>query len=132
MNALTLPGTTESLLQVTRYVLDAAAQARLDERTTYHLRLAVDEIATNIVTHGYAEAGLTGSLTISTAVNERELTIYLDDIVIDRFRALSEKTGKGYQTLVNEALRAHLGVDEAPLTAAALRRILREELAQHG
>jgi uncharacterized protein (DUF4415 family) len=60
------------------------------------------------------------------------ITIYLDDIVIDRFKALSEKTGKGYQTLVNEALRAHLGVDEAPLTAAALRRILREELAQHG
>ena len=60
------------------------------------------------------------------------ITIYLDDVVIERFKALSEKTGKGYQTLVNEALRAHLGVDEAPLTATALRRILREELAHHG
>ena len=60
------------------------------------------------------------------------ITIYLDDVVIERFKTLSEKTGKGYQTLVNEALRAHLGVDEAPLTAAALRRILREELEQHG
>ncbi len=60
------------------------------------------------------------------------ITIYLDDIVIERFKALSEKTGKGYQTLVNEALRAHLGVDETPLTATALRRILREELAHHG
>ena len=60
------------------------------------------------------------------------ITIYLDDVVIERFKALSEKTGKGYQTLVNEALRAHLGVDETPLTATALRRILREELAQHG
>ncbi len=60
------------------------------------------------------------------------ITIYLDDIVIERFKALSEKSGKGYQTLVNEALRAHLGVDESPLTATALRRILREELAQHG
>ena len=60
------------------------------------------------------------------------ITIYLDDLVIDRFKALSEKTGKGYQTLLNEALRAHLGVDETPLTATALRRILREELAQHG
>ncbi len=66
------------------------------------------------------------------AEGKTRITIYLDDIVIDRFKALSEKTGKGYQTLVNEALRAHLGVDEAPLTAAALRRILREELAQHG
>ena len=60
------------------------------------------------------------------------ITIYLDDVVIDRFKALSEKTGKGYQTLLNEALRAHLGVDETPLTATALRRILREELSQHG
>ncbi len=60
------------------------------------------------------------------------ITIYLDDIVIERFKALSKRTGKGYQTLLNEALRAHLGVEEAPLTATALRRILREELSQHG
>ena len=60
------------------------------------------------------------------------ITIYLDDAVIDRFKALSEKTGKGYQTLINDALRAHLGVDDAPVTVTALRRILREELAQHG
>ena len=60
------------------------------------------------------------------------ITMYLDDVVIERFKSLSDKTGKGYQTLINEALRAHLGVDEAPLTATALRRILREELAQHG
>jgi len=59
------------------------------------------------------------------------ITIYLDDVIIERFRALSEKTGKGYQTLVNDALRAYLAVDEPPLTAASLRRILREELAQH-
>jgi len=59
------------------------------------------------------------------------ITIYLDDIVIERFKTLSEKTGRGYQTLLNEALRTHLGVDEAPLTATALRRILREELSRH-
>lgn len=60
------------------------------------------------------------------------ITIYLDDLVIERFKALSEKTGKGYQTLLNEALRTHLGVDEAPLTTTVLRRILREELSHHG
>ena len=59
------------------------------------------------------------------------ITIFLDDIVIERFKTLAEKTGKGYQTLLNEALRAHLGVEEAPLTATALRRILREELSQN-
>jgi uncharacterized protein (DUF4415 family) len=64
--------------------------------------------------------------------SKTRITIYLDDIVIERFKSLSEKTGKGYQTLLNEALRAHLGVDEAPLTETALRRILREELSQRG
>lgn len=60
------------------------------------------------------------------------ITIYLDDIVLERFKALSQKTGKGYQTLLNDALRSHLGIDETPLTETTLRRILREELTQHG
>ena len=69
---------------------------------------------------------------VLSSEGKTRITIYLDDVVIERFKSLSERTGKGYQTLVNEALRAHLGVENAPLTAAALRRILREELAQHG
>ena len=32
------------------------------------------------------------------------ITIYLDDAIIERFKALSEQTGKGYQTLINDAL----------------------------
>lgn len=59
------------------------------------------------------------------------ITMYLDDAIIKRFRALSEKTGKGYQTLINDALRAHLGEDQGPLTADKVRKIIREELA-HG
>jgi len=66
------------------------------------------------------------------AEGKTRITIYLDDVVIDRFKSLSEKTGKGYQTLVNEALRTHLGVEEAILTASTLRRILREELHGRG
>ena len=66
------------------------------------------------------------------AEGKTRITIYLDDVVIGRFKSLSEKTGKGYQTLVNEALRAHLGVEEATLTASTLRRILREELRSRG
>ena len=36
------------------------------------------------------------------------ITIYVDDAVIRRFKAQSEKTGKGYQTLINEALKSQL------------------------
>jgi len=57
------------------------------------------------------------------------ITIYLDDVVITRFKELSERTGKGSQTLINETLRSHLGVAESPLTAEEVRKIIREELA---
>jgi uncharacterized protein (DUF4415 family) len=67
---------------------------------------------------------------VLSPVGKTRITIYLDDVVIDRFRALSEKTGKGYQTMINDALRAYLEVEQR-LTADTLRRIIREELAQH-
>lgn len=57
------------------------------------------------------------------------ITIYLDDEIIDQFRAESEQTGKGYQTLINDALRSYLGGVESALTAETVRRIIREELA---
>jgi uncharacterized protein (DUF4415 family) len=65
-------------------------------------------------------------------VGKKRITIYLDDIVIERFKDLSERTGKGYQTLINESLRAHLGVAAQPLTAEVVRQIIREELGHHG
>lgn len=57
--------------------------------------------------------------------------MYLDDAVLESFRAKSEKTGKGYQTLINEALRGALEKKPAALTADKVREIVREELAQH-
>ena len=59
------------------------------------------------------------------------ITIYLDDAIVERFKAQSEKTGKGYQTLINEALSSHLALTEKPLTPGLVRKIVREELAAH-
>jgi len=56
------------------------------------------------------------------------ITIMLDDDVIEAFRKKAETIGRGYQTLINETLRAALGGDERPVTAEVLRQILREEL----
>src|SRR3989449_1659083 len=33
------------------------------------------------------------------------ITIYIDDATLKRFKTESEKSGKGYQTLINDALR---------------------------
>lgn len=57
------------------------------------------------------------------------ITIYLDDDILSRFKTRSEKSGKGYQTLINEALSASLGLSEPPVTAELVRKIVREELA---
>lgn len=40
---------------------------------------------------------------ISTQGKTR-ITIYLDNATLERFKAESARTGKGYQTLINEAL----------------------------
>ena len=60
------------------------------------------------------------------------ITIYLDDDVLDAYRAKGDELGRGYQTLINEALRASLGRAVKPIDARTLRRILREELKKTG
>jgi uncharacterized protein (DUF4415 family) len=57
------------------------------------------------------------------------ITIYLDDAILKRFKAESERTGKGYQTLINDALNSSLGLSGQPLTAEMVRKIVREELS---
>ena len=42
------------------------------------------------------------------------ITIYLDDEIVAGFKQRAEVTGKGYQTLINEALSAALLAGNAP------------------
>lgn len=60
------------------------------------------------------------------AKGKTRITIMLDNDVLVSFRARAEAEGIGYQTLINRALREAAG--SAPVDAATLRRILREEL----
>lgn len=66
---------------------------------------------------------------VMSSTGKTRITIYVDDVVIKRFKAQSEKTGKGYQTLINEALKSYVGLTEQPVTQELVRRIVREELA---
>jgi hypothetical protein len=52
--------------------------------------------------------------------------------VIEKYKARSEKSGKGYQTLINDTLRENLGLEQEVLTPMVLRKILREELLAQG
>jgi len=58
------------------------------------------------------------------------ITIRLDDVVLDWFRARAAKAGRGnYQTLINTALREYMRQQQEPLEEM-LRRVLREELGR--
>ena len=69
---------------------------------------------------------------VLSTTGKTRITICLDDSVLKRFKAQSEKTGKGYQTLINEVLKSHLGLTEEPLTRELVRKLVREELAALG
>ncbi len=59
------------------------------------------------------------------------ITIYVDDVVLDEFRARAEKAGMGYQTMMNEALKAYLaGNKQGLVTESVLRRVIREEFSE--
>lgn len=79
MQPLTAPGTRQSLGAVAAFVVAAAAEAGLEKKASYRLRLAVDEIATNVVVHGYEGAGREGKLYLSTRTCADEFSIVLED-----------------------------------------------------
>jgi len=79
MCALTLPGNLDALSPIRDYVKTAANTAGLDHTATYKLLLAVDEIATNVVVHGYEEAGLQGDISIAAKNEGNRLVIEMLD-----------------------------------------------------
>lgn len=67
-------------------------------------------------------------LQAEAARGKSRITILIDDDVLAAFRARAEREGSRYQTLINTTLRAAVAPEAAPVTAEALRQILREEL----
>ena len=65
---------------------------------------------------------------VLSPAGKTRITIYLDDAILEAFRQRAEQEGKGYQTLINEALSASLAQNNAPVTIGTLRKVLREEL----
>lgn len=60
------------------------------------------------------------------------ITIYIDDDVLEAFRGRADASGRGYQTMMNDALRAYLGKASLPIDEDILRRVIREELKKVG
>jgi uncharacterized protein (DUF4415 family) len=56
------------------------------------------------------------------------ISIFIDDRILDEFRARAQKMGTGYQTMMNEALRKYLSETDQPVTEKTLRNVLRQEM----
>jgi anti-sigma regulatory factor (Ser/Thr protein kinase) len=78
-SGLTVPATLDSLAEIAAFVLATADAAGLDRRARYRLRLAVDELATNVILHGYAGAPDSSTIDVRTEQDEHTLTVVLED-----------------------------------------------------
>ncbi len=66
---------------------------------------------------------------VLSSKGKTRITIYIDDAVLEEFRARAEEAGTGYQTMINDALKEYLNKSiEPPLTESILRRVLQEEM----
>jgi anti-sigma regulatory factor (Ser/Thr protein kinase) len=74
-----VPGVLDSLTPVAEYVTEVATAAGLDRQATYRLRLAIDEIATNVVLYGYERAQRQGDLEFHAQKDGDTLSIALYD-----------------------------------------------------
>ena len=59
------------------------------------------------------------------------ISIFIDNAVLDAFRARAEKAGTGYQTMMNDVLRRYLSEAEPPVTETILRHVLRQEIPDY-
>jgi len=74
-----LPAVLDSLAEIRRYVKEAADRAGIEEARAYQLQLAVDEIATNIILHGYKDADASAVISIGSEMSDDALVITLKD-----------------------------------------------------
>lgn len=79
MKELIVAGQLSSLAAIAQYIQALAIQANLSTSQHYQLRLAVDEISTNIILHGYQAVGLQGMLRLQAVMTAMVLTITIED-----------------------------------------------------
>ena len=94
------------LQSIGAFVLDAAEKAGLERRAAYRLRLAVDELATNVIVHGKpgAHSG-DDQIRIVAEMDDRHLTIVMED------------RGPAFNPLEQDGVEEHLEkpIEERPI-----------------
>jgi serine/threonine-protein kinase RsbW len=78
MESTTVPARLESLELISGFIVAAATQAGMDDHAAWQVQLAVDEAATNVIQHGYGEAG-EGAIELSWRVDGPDFVVTLRD-----------------------------------------------------
>ncbi len=79
MEILTLPAQLESLETIGQYIMTVSREAGVSQKRAYKLRMAVDELVSNIIIHGNAGFPEVGILEISAEINPESLKITVVD-----------------------------------------------------
>jgi serine/threonine-protein kinase RsbW len=96
----------EELSAIGAFVLKAAEEAGLDRRVAYRLRLAVDELATNVIMHGKpATSSGAGEIRFLAEIAPETLTIVMED------------QGPAFDPLEHQVPEEHLNkpIEERPI-----------------
>ncbi|NET07650.1 MAG: anti-sigma regulatory factor [Symploca sp. SIO2B6] len=109
LETLKVTGTLNSLAVISKYIKTVCKTAKLDHYTAYKLRLAVDEIATNIIIHGYESSGIKGDLVFQFQIDQQALTISIEDTGI-LYNPLEQETPNDLEKPLEERKIGGLGI----------------------
>ena len=106
MAELQVSATLAELSAIGAFVLNAAEHAGLDRQAAYRLRLAVDELATNVIVHGKpGEHSGDDRIRFLSEMDDQSLTIIMED------------RGPAFDPLEHQGVDEHLHkpMDERPI-----------------
>ncbi|AIE73640.1 MULTISPECIES: anti-sigma regulatory factor [unclassified Synechocystis] len=79
MSILTFPADLDALNSIGKHILSQAQAVGLPKKRAYKLRLAVDELVTNIINYGYAQTPGHNQISIELEADENKLTVTMVD-----------------------------------------------------
>jgi serine/threonine-protein kinase RsbW len=77
-SAITRPGTRDHLPDFLAFIEDVCARIDADQETKYALRLAVEEVCTNLIVHGY-RGRLAGPIEVCASDDADRVTLVIRD-----------------------------------------------------
>jgi serine/threonine-protein kinase RsbW len=79
VKTLTLPAQLSSLKIIGRFIIDICQEEGISSKKAYKLRLAVDELVTNIIVHGCANSTTESMLEINAEIESVSLKVTITD-----------------------------------------------------